>query len=77
MTEFDNLKRSYIAAIETGLAANAGYQNCKFANEAIHKFCEILIDNSNYSNKTAMKQELELLKETLAKEIETCYQVRG
>lgn len=78
MTDFLNLKRSYIAATEMGLTANAGYQSCKFANEFMHKLCETYVDNSNYcdTDKTAMKQELERLKESLSKQIEEYYQKR-
>lgn len=76
MTNFDNLKNSYMFAIHSGLDAKIDYQNCKLANEFIHKFCEIYIDNSNYSDddKMAKKQELNLLKEALSKEIESSYQ---
>lgn len=73
MTDFDNLKNSYTFAIQSGLAAKIDYQSCKSANEFIHKSCEIYVDNSNYIGKAAMKQELELLKESLSQEIEDCY----
>ena len=78
MNEFINLKKSYYAAIQFGLLTNAGYQNCKSANEFFHKFSETCIDNSNYSdvNKTQMKLELAALKEALSKEIENCYQYK-
>lgn len=74
MTEFDNLKNSYIFVIQSGLAAKIDYQNCKMANDFIHKFCEIYVDNSSYIDKAAMKRELELLKESLSQEIEAYYQ---
>ena len=76
MTEFDNLKRSYSLAIQMGLAAGCSYEDCKIANEFIHKFCENYIDNSsNDSNdKRIMKIELKALKETISKEIENCFQ---
>ena len=74
MTDFDNLKNSYVFAIQSGLAAKIDYQNCKIANNFIHKFCEIYVDNSGYIDKAAMKQELELIKESLSQEIETYYQ---
>ena len=77
MTEFDSLKNSYIATIQFGLIANVGPDEAKSGNELLHKFCESLIDNSNCQDmdKMAMKHELGLLKETLAKEIE-CYYKR-
>ena len=70
MTDFNNLKNSYMFAIRSGLTAEIDYQNCKFANEFIHKFCEIYVDNSDYIDKAAMKHELDLLKESLSQEIE-------
>lgn len=75
MTEFDNLKNSYIAAIHWGLAANASYHEAKQGNDILHKFCESLVESSNCldSTKIAMKQELELLKEALSKEIDSYY----
>ena len=78
MNEFNKLKKSYAAIIQFGLLTNAGYQNCKAANEFFHQFFETCVDNSNYSeaDKSVMKLELELLKDTLSKEIENCYQYR-
>lgn len=75
MTEFDNLKRSYISAIQWGLTARVVYNESKQGNEVLHKFCENLIDNSNYNdfNKMTMKHELKIIKEALAKEIESLY----
>lgn len=73
--EFNNLKNSYIATVQWGLIAKIGYQESKRGNDILHKFCENFIDNSDYYDvdKTAMKQELEALKETLSKEIEAYY----
>ena len=75
MTEFDNLKRSYISAIQWGLTARVCYNESKQGNEVLHKFCENLIDNSDYndSNKMMMKHELKIIKEALSKEIESLY----
>jgi deoxyhypusine synthase len=74
MTEFDYLKASYTAALQQGLQGliNASYHDVKLANAWIHKFCEIMVENSNYTDaeKMAMKQELEVLKEMHDKEIE-------
>lgn len=76
MTEFENLKNSYITVVQLGLTARAGYDESKRGNEVLHKFCENFIDNSNCSNpeKTTMKHELEIIKEALSKEIESFYQ---
>ena len=75
MTEFENLKKNYALTIQLGLASNVGYHETKRGNDILHKFCEQLVENSNYNDnvKDAMKQELELLKEMLLKEIECHY----
>lgn len=75
MTEFDNLKRNYAAAIQCGLAMGSGYQNATIANEIIHKFCETLVESSDYAplEKQRMKLELEVCKETLSHEIDRYY----
>lgn len=72
MIDYLNLKNSYIAAIQMGLILNAGYEGAKRGNELLHQFCENCIDNSNYTeqDKLNMKHDLELVKETLAQEIE-------
>lgn len=77
MKEFDYLKNSYITAIHWGFATKVSYHEAKRGNDILHKFCENLIDNSNYcdTDKKAMKQELELLKEALSEEIETFYRL--
>lgn len=76
MTEFEILKASYTATIQLDLATNVGYLESKRGNEVLHEFCKQIVENSNYcdNDKRAMKQELELLKETLNKEIEAYYQ---
>lgn len=76
MFEFDNLKRSYIAAVQFGLTVNTGYQESKYGNEVLHEFCKQFVENGIYqkNEKIAMKQELEILKKSLEKEIETYYQ---
>lgn len=78
MTGFDHLKNSYAFAIQAGIDEDFSYNDCKNANDIIHKFCDIYIDNSNCSDvdKKAMKQELKLLKETLDNEIDNHYQQR-
>ncbi len=72
MIEYQNLKNSYIASVQMGLLLNAGYEGAKHGNEILHKFCEDCVEASNYSksDKQKMKQELELVKETLSQEIE-------
>lgn len=75
MTEFENLKRSYFAAIQCGLAANAGYCDVKNANIFIYEFCKTFIDNSGYNDidKETIKLELKLLKDSLTQEIKEFY----
>ncbi len=70
MIDYLNLKNSYIAAVQMGLGL--GFPDPKQGNDLLHKFCETLVDNSNYSesDKQNMKHELELVKETLSQEIE-------
>ena len=73
MTEFERLKVFYASYIRFGLENNVGYNYAKLGNDVFHKFCETLVDNSNYIDKAAMKQELELLKESLSQAIEAHY----
>ena len=72
MTEYENLKRSYIATIQFGLSANVKYDEVKHGNDVLHRFCEQLIENSNYLeiDKQGMKHDLEIVKEALSQEIE-------
>ena len=72
MTEFDNLKSSYTTAVQFGLAMNVGYQSSKHGNEMLHELCKQLVENSNYqdSEKMAMKQELEILKDALGEKFD-------
>ena len=72
MIDYQNLKNSYIAAIQMGLMLNAGYEDAKHGNDLLHKFCQNCVDNSNYGDmdKQNMKHDLELVKEALSQEIE-------
>ncbi len=76
MTEFDNLKNSYITTVQCAMAMGAGCQQAKHGNDVLHRLCEILVDHSNYSDadKQAMKQYLEMTKETLGCEIDVFYE---
>lgn len=75
MPEFDNLKRCYIAAVQCAMTMNIGYQQTKHGNEILHRFCEMLVDSSNYfdQDKQVMKQELQILKKAMETEIELFY----
>lgn len=72
MIGYQNLKNRYITSVQMGLLLNAGYEGAKQGNELLHRFCENCVENSNYSelDKQKMKQELELIKETLTQEID-------
>lgn len=76
MTEFENLKMRYYAILHIGLTQNPNYNEAKFINGILHKFCESLVDGSYYSDydKRRMKAELQLEKESLSAEIDTFYQ---
>ncbi len=70
MIDYEVLKNCYIGAFQMGL--DLGFSNPKQGNELLHKFCENLVDNSNYSehDKQNMKHDLEHVKEALSQEIE-------
>lgn len=69
MIDYEGLKKCYIGAFQMGL--DLGFSNPEQGNELLHKFCENLVDNSNYSEqeKHSMKHDLKLVKETLSQEI--------
>lgn len=73
MTEFEKLKNFYVSYIRFGMDNNVDYNYAKLGNDIFHKYCENFVNSGNYPNKTAMKQELELLKESLSQEIEAHY----
>ncbi len=73
MTELESLKAFYASYIRFGLENNVNYVYAKLGNDIFHKYCEMLVDNSNYIDKVAMKQELGLLKESLSQEIDSHY----
>ena len=76
MTEFEGLKAFYASYIRFGLENNVACTYAKLGNNIFHKYCEVLVENSNYqdSEKMAMKQELEILKNALDGEIDTYFQ---
>ena len=75
MTEFENLKRSYAGVLQCGMIMGANKSEAKHGNEIVHKFCEMLVENSMYSNydKDFMKNELQILKQKIDVEIEAAY----
>ena len=74
MAEFEKLKNSYISSVQAGMILGVDYNGCRRAIDVLHKIYENLIDNSNCIDidKTVMKYELKLIKETLLWEAE-CY----
>ena len=78
MIDYLNLKNSYISAIQMGLMLNAGYEEAKHGNDVLHEFCKTCVDNSKYNDqdKQSMKHDLEVVKETLSKEIELRFRRR-
>lgn len=79
MPTFNNLKNAYISTIQFAMLDGANYNDVKSGNELLNHFCKGMIDGSNYSDidKPSMKYKLDLLKETLSKEIEEYYKNRS
>lgn len=73
MTEFEKLKIFYVSYIRFGMDNNVDYNYAKLGNDIFYKYCESFVNSGNYPNKAAMKQELELIKESLSQEIEAHY----
>lgn len=75
MLTFKDLKSAYISTIQFGMLHGANYDNAKRGNELLNHFCKGMVDNSNYNNndKSTMKQDLNLTKETLFIEIDNYY----
>lgn len=75
MIDYKNLKDSFIKTIQMGLVMNCGYEDTKRGNDILHEFCKRYIDNSdcNKVDKQQMKDDLQLVKESLSLEIEHYY----
>ena len=71
MTDYENLKKSYITAMQLGLQFCGSYDEAKRGNDILHQFCKTFVENSQYGDyaKDSMKQELEVLKVSLLQEI--------
>lgn len=71
-------KKSYTATVQFGLVSNAGYQATKHGNEMLCELCKRIVETGNFldSEKAAMKQELEILKNALEGGINTYFQRR-
>lgn len=79
MLTFKDLKSAYISTVQFGMLHGANYDNAKHGNELLNHFCKGMVDNSNYNNndKSTMKQDLDLTKETLSIEIDNYYKSNG
>lgn len=73
MTEFENLKNSYISAMNVGILGRLDTASLKYGNEILSYFCKQLISDSQYSatEKENMKNQIDLLKQSIDKEIES------
>lgn len=76
MTDFENLKNSYIQTIQFALVSGVSRDETKHANEVISHFCKQLIQCSSYQpqDKDEMSRQIDLVKRTLEREIEAAYQ---
>ncbi len=76
MTNFENLKNSYIQTIQLALLGGVSCDEVKRANELISHFCKQLIQCSGYrpQDQEEMCRQMDLLKKTLELEIEAAYQ---
>ena len=77
MIDYLNMKKCYIAAIQVGLALNAGYEEAKHGNDLLHKFCENCVDNSLYgeADKQDMKRIWNSLRKRFPKKLKSAFTV--
>lgn len=76
MTDFEYLKNSYISAMHVGIWGRVDTNLLKYGNEILSHFCKQLISDSQCytTEKENMKNQIDLLKQSIDKEIESCYQ---
>ncbi len=75
MTDFENLKNSYIQTIQLALAGSVSHDEAKHANELLSQFCKQLIQCSRYQPqyRDEMSRQIDSVKQTLELEIEAAY----
>jgi len=75
MSDFENLKNSYIQTIQLTLMGGVSHDEAKHANELISYFCKQLIQCSSYQPqyRDEMSRQIDLVKQTLELEIEAAY----
>lgn len=44
MTEFDNLKRSYVMAVQCAMPMGIGHQQTRHGNDVLHKVYAMFVD---------------------------------
>lgn len=74
MIDFEYLKNSYISAIHVGILGRLDTTSLKYGNEMLSHFCKQLISDSQYyaTDKENMKNQIDLLKQFIDREIESC-----
>lgn len=75
MTDFENLKNSYIQTIQLALLGGVSCDELKRANELLSHFCKQLIQCSGCrpQDREKMCSQIDLVKQTLELEIEAAY----
>lgn len=76
MTNFENLKNSYIQTIQLSLVGGVSHDEAKQGNELLYHFCKQLIQCSGCQpqDRDEMSRQIDLVKQTLEREIEAAYQ---
>ena len=75
MTDFENLKSSYIQTIQLAIVGGVSHDEAKRGNELLSHFCKQLIQCSGYwpQDQEEMCSQIDLVKQTLELEIEAAY----
>lgn len=76
MTDFENLKNSYIQTMQLAFVGGVSHDEAKRGNELLSRLCKQLIQRSGYrpQDQEEMCRQMDLLKKTLELEIEAAYQ---
>lgn len=76
MTDFENLKNSYIQTMQLALVGGVSLHEAKRGNELLAHFCKKLIRCSDCQphDRDEMSRQIDLVKQTLELEIEAAYQ---
>lgn len=75
MTDFENLKSSYIQTIQLAIVGGVSHDEAKRGNELLSHFCKQLIQCSGCrpQDREEMCSQIDLVKQTLELEIEAAY----